>query len=218
MTHHGRLLAGGIGIAILLAACGGSTGSSTATPVPTAVPAATESGSEATEAPEMTEEPEATDDSGGGIETVPPEAVNDLAATMPETANGITYQRAGYDGDQFGVFGAMAGVDDAQLSEILKKHGKTINDLNFAVASPGDTSATAGGMIMAIQVEGIDATEWVGELGSMPTDEKSTVGGKEVYGQAAGGFGIFVYPKGDTMYMLLLMDEKQAAAVLEQLP
>jgi hypothetical protein len=219
MTHNRRLLAGAFGLAILVAACGGTTssGSSSPTPAATVAPAATAAGGEATEAPEMTEEPAATDD-GGVIATVPPEALNGLAASLPETANGIAYQRAGYDGDQFGLFGAMAGVDDAQLGEILKKHGKTIDDLNFAVASPANSSDTTGGMVMAIQVEGVDASEWIGELGDMPSQEMTTVGGKQVYGQAAGGFGIFVYPKGDTMYMLLLMDEQQAGAILEQLP
>jgi hypothetical protein len=165
----------------------------------------------------MTEELQATDqpvpaDDGGSSGVV-----NDLAASLPETAGGVTFDRAGYDGSQLGIFGAAAGLNDSELDPILQANGKTLNDVNFAVATSTSSDATA--MIYAIQIKGIAATEFAdgitGGMGSMP---QTTLGGKTVYGEAAGGFGAFVYPKDDTVYMILLADEKLAGSILEQLP
>jgi hypothetical protein len=207
-----RLLAGALGLSVVLAACGGA---STATNSPAAdgdpTAAAVTEEPAATEAAPVTEAPAATDDSG-------PDAgqVNDLAALLPEKAGDLTFERAGYDGDQLGAFGAAAGLNSEELDPILKANNKTVSDINFAIATA--TSGT-GGMIYAIQIEGLDATEFATAMGmdtsSMP---ETTLGGKTVYGQAAGGFGAFAYPKDDVLYLVLLMDEKTAASVFEQLP
>jgi hypothetical protein len=145
--------------------------------------------------------------------------MNDLASVLPEEANGVTYQRTGFDGDQLGVMGAAAGLDGEAFGKVLQDNGKSLNDVNIAIAAPADSSSSMGGMVYAIQVEGLPATEWMNEMGGgMATDKASTIGGKQVYGEAAGGFGAFVYPKDDTVFMLLLVDEPTAAAILEQLP
>jgi hypothetical protein len=145
--------------------------------------------------------------------------VNDLASVLPKEVNGITYERTGFDGDQLGVMGAAAGLDGEAFGKVLQAKGKSINDVNFAIAAPAGGDATTGGMIYAIQVEGLPATEWMSEMGSgLDTGKASTIGGKQVFGEAAGSFGAFVYPKDDTLFMLLLVDEPTAAAILEQLP
>jgi hypothetical protein len=217
-----RLLAGALGLSLVLAACGGtstaSSGASGATPGPTAaaiteVPAATEEPTEAagTEEP-ATEAPTADGGTSGG-------QVNDLAAMLPEKAGGLTFERVGYNGDQLGVFGAAAGLNSAELDPILKANGKTINDINFAVATATGGSAATGGMIYAIQIEGLDATKFAASMGMDPSSmPKTTLGGKTVYGQAQGGFGAFAYPKDDKLFIVLLMDEKTASSVFEQLP
>jgi hypothetical protein len=207
-----RLLAGALGLSVVLAACGGA---STATNAPsgdgdaTAAPVTEQP--TVTEQPAATAEPLATDDSGLGSGQV-----NDLAAMLPEKVGDLVFERAGYDGDQLGVFGAAAGLDSDELDPILKANGKTLSDINFAIAT---AAGGGGGMIYAIQIEGLDAAEFAAGMGmdpgSMPT---TTLGGKAVYGQASGGFGAFAYPKDDTLFMVLLMDEQTAAAVFEQLP
>jgi hypothetical protein len=220
MTIDRRLLAGALGLTLVLAACGGastaSSGTSAATAGPTGTtateaPAGTEEPTEAagTEEPAATEAP--TDNAGTGTGQV-----NDLAAMLPEKAGGLTFERVGYNGDQLGLFGAAAGLNSAELDPILKANGKTINDLNFAIAT--STGAT-GGMVYAIQVEGLDATKFAASMGMDPSSmPKTTLGGKTVYGEATGGFGVFAYPKDDKLFIVLLMDEKTAASVLEQLP
>jgi hypothetical protein len=74
-------------------------------------------------------------------------------------------------------------------------------------------------MIFALQVEGVPADEFAtsmsADTSSMP---EITLGGKTVYGEAAGGFGIFAYPKDDTLFLVLLADETVAASIFEQLP
>lgn len=128
----------------------------------------------------------------------------------------MTFERVGYDGDQLGLFGAAAGLDSGELEPILKANGKTINDVNFAIATSADGSA---GMVYAIQIEGVEAETFAAAMGmdttSMP---KTSLGGKEVYGEAASGFGVFAYPKDDILFIILLANEEVATAILEQLP
>jgi len=224
MTSDRRLLAGALGLSLVLAACGGSAttspdaGAAAATPTgasatempATAAPAtaAPATAAPATAAP-ATAAP-ATDDIGGGG------AVNDLAATLPAEAAGVTFERAGYDGDQLGIYGAAAGINAGDLDPILKANGKTLNDVNFAVAT---STGGAGGMIYAIQIEGVDATTFADGM-SMDTSTmpSSTLGGKKVYGEAAGGFGAWVYPRDDTLFIVVLANEEVAGAIFEQLP
>jgi len=224
MTIDRRLLAGALGLSLVLAACGGASTASSGTSAATAGP----TGAAATEAPAATEEPtegaateepatEApTADSGSGAGQV-----NGLAAMLPEKAGDLTFERVGYDGDQLGIFGAAAGLSSEQLDPILKANGKTIKDINFAIATAtgGTGAAGAGGMIYAIQIEGLDAAKFAASMGMDPSSmPKTTLGGKTVYGQASSGFGVFAYPKDDKLFLVLMMDEKTAASVFEQLP
>ena len=221
MTIDRRLLAGALGLSLVLAACGASSTASSGTSASTAdptgaatteAPAATEEPTEAasTEEPAATEEPVDGSGSGGG-------QVNDLAAMLPEKAGDLTFERVGYDGDQLGVFGAAAGLSSEELDPILKANGKTINDINFAIATAA--GGGTGGMIYAIQIEGLDAATFAASMGMDPSSmPKTTLGGKTVYGEASGGFGAFAYPKDDKLFIVLLMDEKTASSVFEQLP
>jgi hypothetical protein len=223
MTDNRRLLAGALGLTIVLAACGGSTGSSASGATPTQAPAATENagGGEATEAPEATEE-------GGGeateAPTANPDATEDpfaltgLASTLPEKVKGVTYQRTGFDGDQLGMMGGAAGLSEEDLGKILKDNGKTISDLNLAVAAPADSSAS-GAMLYALQIEGVPAEKWMPAMGSgFDLTKSQTIAGKKVYGDMSTAFGVAVYPVNDTVYMMLLVDQAAAEDILSQLP
>jgi hypothetical protein len=99
----------------------------------------------------------------------------------------------------------------------LKANGKTLADVNFAVAT--SQSSGAGGMVYAIQIEGVPATTFAEGMGQdLATTPKTTLGGKTVYGEAAGGFGFFAYPKDDILFLILLVNEETAGKILEQLP
>jgi hypothetical protein len=226
MTHDRRLIAGALALALALAACGGA---STSSPAATAgegpateapateaeAPAATGEATEApaTEGPAATEA--ATDDTAGGGGLGPLTA---LAALLPETAGDVAFQRGGFDGDQLGVYGAIAGLSEDQLGPVLEKYGKTLKDVHFAVAAPA-SSGGATAMIFALQIEGVEAADAMGALGMDASQmEKTTVGGKEVYAQGGGGFGVWAYPKGDTLFLVLLASDDVAKSALEQLP
>ncbi len=74
-------------------------------------------------------------------------------------------------------------------------------------------------MIYAIQIEGVPATTFAeGMNQDLSTMPKTSIGGKDVYGQAQGGFGFFAYPKDDMLFLILLVDEKTAADIVSQLP
>lgn len=223
MTIDRRLLAGALGLSLVVAACGGAStpssaagtaGTATAAPVATAAPteAATEAPA-ATEAAtaEATEAP--TQDAGTGSAG----QMNDLAQKLPEKAGDITFERVGFDGDQLGIYGAAAGLDASELDPILKANGKTINDVNFAIAT--STNQDKAGMIYAIQIEGVPATKFAeGMNQDLSTMPKTSMGGKDVYGQAEGGFGFFAYPKDDMLFLILLVDAKTAGDIVSQLP
>ena len=143
--------------------------------------------------------------------------MNDLANLLPEEINGVAYQRAGFNGDQLGMYGARPASTTSTLTPVLEEFGKTVNDVNFAIATPGDGGSTA--MIYALQIEGVDATEWMGAMDMDPADfETRQIGGKKVYAQGAGGFNVYAYPKGDALFILLLGDDALAEGLFSQLP
>lgn len=232
MTTDRRLLAGALGLSILLAACGGSgsgggngdgtgggngngtgggngNGGGTATEQP-----ATEAPAEETEAP-------ATDDgSGSGTATEDPNALTDLAKSIPHTINGVTYERIGFNGDQLGLYGMAIPLDQDTLGGFLKENGKNATDVNYAIATPASSDSTTGGMVYAIQVEGTDALKLMKAMGTDSAESPSmTVAGKKVYGAITPGIGgIFSYPVKDAVYVIFMMDEKASTDLMSHLP
>lgn len=212
MTIDRRFIAGALGLSLVLAACGGSGASPAATagggetaapatePVATAAP---------TQEPEATEEP--TDDGGNSG------PLNDLASKLPEKVGDITFQRTGFDGDQLGIYGAAAGLSGDELEPILKANGKTLNDVNFAIAA--SSGSEVGALLYAIQIEGVKAEDILSAISIDTTDmTEDTVAGKKVYTAGGGGFGEWIYPRDDTVFMILLASDDVAEGILEQLP
>lgn len=222
MTTDRRLLAGALGLSILLAACGGSGSggdNGTATKAPggeTTQPA------EQTDAPaEETEAPAATDDgSGSSTATEDPNTLTDLARTIPQSINGVAYERIGFNGDQLGLYGMAIPLDQDALGGFLKENGKNATDVNYAIATPASSDSTTGGMVYAIQVEGTDALKLMKAMGTDSADSPSlTIAGKKVYGAITPGIGgIFSYPVNDTVYVIFMMDEKASAELMSKLP
>ena len=212
MTNR-SLVASVLALSLILAACGGSAASpaassgSSAPPAATAEPAATAG---PTEQPAATQAATSDIGSNGG-------PLNDLASTLPATAGGVTFERAGYDGSQLGPYAAMAGIDSDTLSGVLTENGKTLADVNFAIAtSAGDAG---GGLVYALQVEGVSPDTMMTALGfDSGSLTKSKIGGKTVYASGGGGFGVTVYPKDDTVYVIFLTSDDLTKAILEQLP
>jgi len=223
MTTNRRLIAGAIGLALAIAACGGSTTATgapgaTAAAATTAPSAAAPTTATATEAPAPTDAPTATDGTSTGAQpSLAPGAASDLEAMLPSEAGGVTYQKTSFDGSSLGALGAS--IDTAQLDPILKANGKTINDVRVAIAAPVDSANTEAGMVVAFQIRGLDASKFIQAMGSdVSTMTKTSLGGKDVYSAGAGGMSAIVYPKNDVLFEVLLASDKVAESIVSQLP
>lgn len=217
MNIDRHLLAGVIGVSLILAACGGS---STATPTsPITPPVTTAPGiDEPTMVPGTdvpTDDGEPTDD--GNEPSLVPGAASDLEANLPDEAAGVKYEKSSFDGASIGMFGA--NVDSEELDPILKANGKTINDVRVAIASPADSSSAAGGMVIAFQIRGLDASKFMEAMGvDVASMTRTTISGKEVLSSGTADFSFVVYAKGDVLYEILMANSEVTASILQQLP
>ena len=235
MTRSSRLVAGAVGLALAVAACGGAStggpGASAATGGPGASAAATAAAAtaappvaeptdvpETAEAPEPTGEPGATDDgSGAGDPSFVPGAASDLEAMLPDEAGGMTYQKTSFEGSSLGVVANT--IDTAKLDPILKASGKTISDVRLALASPIGGSSADAGMAIAFQIRGLDATRFLEAMGADPTTmARTSVGGKDVFKGGVDGMSVVIYPKGDVLFEVLLASDRVAESIVSQLP
>ena len=224
MTIDRRLLTGALGIALALAACGGSSpAASSATAAPVATGAAATAAAEPTDAPEATEpagteEPGETEEASSGAEpSFVAGAASDLEAMLPSEAAGVKYQKSSFDGASLGMLGGS--IDTTELDPILKANGKTINDVRVAIAAPVDSASTEAGMVIAFQIRGVDAAKFMSAMGTDVSEmTKTSIGGKDVYTSGAGGFGVIVYPKNDVLFEVLMASDKVGESIISQLP
>jgi hypothetical protein len=207
MTLNRRAPATALAALFLVAACGGGP-----SPAATPTPAATEPPAAATEAPAETPQSVATDTPAG------PGAAADLEALLPAEVAGVAFERASFDYAAYPGEIPIGGGDD-DFSAFLAANGKSVDDLRIAVATP--IGAEAGGtMVMAIQVRGV-AQDRLAEfaLADMTDAERTTIGGKDVYGGAAAGFGAYVYLKDDIIFYVLVMGgEDLTEGIISHLP
>ena len=214
MTVNRRALAGALAALLLVAACGGSA---TQAPDATQAPEATQAPT-ATQAPEATQAPTATELPDVSLV---PGAAGDLEAMLPSEAGGVKFQKTSFDGAS--IPGGLP-IGDSDMEKFLKDNGKGLGDVRVALATPaGSAATTAGTMVMAIQIKGIDSgklAEWAtGQFGD--GTEKQSVGGKEVYGQVIPGVGgAFFYVKDDVVYYVVSMGGPAglAEAIVSKLP
>lgn len=219
MNIDRRLLAGAIGVSLILAACGGS---STATPTATAPITSPVTTAPGIDEPTMmpgtgvpTDDGEPTDD--GNEPSLVPGAASDLEANLPDEAAGVKYEKSSFDGASIGMFGA--NVDSEELDPILKANGKTIDDVRVAIARPADSSSAAGGMVIAFQVRGLDASTFMEAMGvDVASMTRTTISGKEVLSSGTADFNFVVYAKGDVLYEVLMSNSEVTASILQQLP
>ncbi len=94
------------------------------------------------------------------------------------------------------------------MEQLLKDSGKSLQDVRVAIATPADASAaTAGNMVMALQIKGADSARleaWATNQLGDSSATKTTVGGKDVYGSVVEGVGgAYFYVKDDVIYYVL---------------
>ncbi len=209
MTIDRRALATALAALLLVAACGGS-----ASTAPSGAPDATATPAPASQEPGQTAEP-----TEAAVPSLDPGAAGDLEAMLPSEANGVAFEKASFDGSTV-PGGIPLGDDEDDFTKFLADNGKSASDVKIAVASPTDAAAGST-LVMAIQVEGVSSDALLGFVATELSDlEKTTVGGKEVYGAGAAGFGAYFYVKGDTVFYVLSMggDAATTEDILRQLP
>ena len=136
---------------------------------------------------------------------------------LPTEVNGVTFERTSFNGQSFP---SGLPIGDTDMEKFLADNGKTVNDVNVAIATASET-ASAGTFVMAFQVEGVPSDTmlaWAADTMGTGT-EKTTVGGKEVYGAAAPGMAAYVYVKDDVVFYVFAVGTTDIAeTLLESLP
>src|SRR5450759_3677231 len=152
MTIDRRVLGGALATALLLAACGGS-----ASPAPSAaasaasVPAASQPAASAASVPAASDQPSATDNGSAPNVSLSPGSAPELEAMLPSTVNGVAFARTSFGG---AAMPAGMPIGSGDLATFLQQNGKTLADVNIAMATPTDT-AKAATFVMAFQVKGV---------------------------------------------------------------
>jgi hypothetical protein len=155
--------------------------------------------------------------SAGGSFAIPsfvlPSGAKDLEALLPNTVCGSQALKASMTGDQFMTQG------DPEFQRVLTALGKQPSDVAFAIAG-SPTGCVAG----IFRIKGVDASlieaAFIGEEQKQgKTFTKSTVAGKSVYAEAAGGAGVmYIYFASDAAIFVQAKDATQGAEILQQLP
>ncbi len=219
MMTDRRLLGAALGLALLVAGCGGSSSSPTASQAPASQAAASGAPSQApaasqaaaseapSQAPAASSEPSTPDIS------LTPGGASGLEGTLPASAGGVTFTKTSFDGAS--IAGAGLPFDSSKMDPTLSKYGKSVADVKIAIA----TSATGQPMIYALQLQGVPATTFMADAGIDTSGmTKTTISGKSVWSMAAAGLSEVVYPKDDVTYMIVLGTDAQTQAILAALP
>ncbi len=242
MRFNHRLVAGAAGLAIGLAACGGTSSSPSAsgdvagasgTPAielpstspsmlpsmePSTSPAASMAPSfEPSAAPsfEPSAAPPGSASSSPGASS--PASTSDLVALLPDDANGITFVKRSVDGQSLGE--GMLNFNSTELDRVLSNVGASRDDVHAAFAMPADPMSGETATVIAVRIDGTTADQIIGVTGvDVSGRTPTTVAGKSVYVVGSDGLSAYVYPKDDVLYEVLLASPTTAEAVLQQLP
>ena len=204
-----RLLAGCLVGAFLVGAC--------ATPTPT--PAVSGVPSAATVSTGSTPPTAPTPSPTSAFPTTSPLAADAAAleALLPATAAGVAFMRSSGDGTL--IAGAGQPAVGARLAPVLARYGLTLADVRVATAVPADQGAAQSVLVLAIEIAGVPATDWMADaVAGTGALAKATIGGKAVWSAGAGTFPTIVYPVGDVLFEILLASDVTAAAIVAELP
>ena len=215
MTTDRRRLAAALVCAIAVVGCAspaptaGPSGSPTSSPVPgTTAASATAS---PVGSPAAIPSP--------SIPSVSPAAGSDaeLEAMLPASVNGVAYTRRSFDGET--IPGSGASIDSTRLAPVLARYGRTLADVRYAEATPTDSGAPETAMVIALQVAGVPAADWIADTGTnLSAMTRTTIAGKQVLRSAGEGYPVILYTKDDVLFEVLLAGDDTAAAIVGALP
>ena len=213
-----RLLAGLVGLVLVVGACGSSAASPTA-PSPTSTPGASEPAASADAGqsePAASDEP-ATEAPSGPEVSFQPGAAGDLEAMLPSSVAGLTFTKQSFDGASI-ASAVGVPIDTGDLDPILAANGKTLADVRMAIATA--MSPTSPAIVVAFQIRGLDASKMLDLLagGSASDLTPTTVAGKQVLSLGSDMGGGVLYTKGDVAFEVILANPATLEAIVAALP
>jgi len=167
--------------------------------------------------PAASDQPSATDNGSAPNVSLSPGSAPELEAMLPSTVNGVAFARTSFGG---AAMPAGMPIGSGDLATFLQQNGKTLADVNIAMATPTDT-AKAATFVMAFQVKGVDGAKLADALGATTGNDltKATVGGKQVLQAGVSGMGVVLYVKGDVVFYILALGETSLTdGILAALP
>jgi hypothetical protein len=203
-------VAGGLVLAAVMTACGGTAASSQpASVAPSAPPTAAASASPSDALPSP------SPSLSQAIAT--PDAASSLVEMLPADLGGVATQKLEVLGSDTSMFDASTAIIFESILTILQAKG---NDMAIGIAS------TSGASIVAIRVSGESAKD-VGEamissraLNATTTKEELDIAGKHVIKVTTTTTRVpfYVYAAGDVSFTIAASDETLVAEALSKLP
>jgi hypothetical protein len=218
-----RFAAGFAGLlTILLAAC--SSGASS-TPSASTAAVVSPSASEAAPPVETSASASASEmaSASGGVPGLPGDfhGAPDLEALLPRQLGGQQLQVVSFTGD---TFMNMGNTGDQSFKDFLDRLGAEPKDISVAIAAAaGDTSSS----VTVFRARGTDQSQLENEFESVIQEDASgkltwrdeTIGGKSVKTTTKPEEGnLYMYAKGDTIFVVMTTDASVAEEALSQLP
>lgn len=149
-----------------------------------------------------------------------------LEAMLPSNVNGVSFRKTSVTGGVpstrlgNGGWGTVPLGSDG-LETFLKDYGKTLADLDVAIATATDASM-ADTFAIAFRVNGADATELAVTLAAasgVGPGVRATVGGKQVQAvREIGGMGFDLYVKGDVVFYVFTDGTSLIDGIVAALP
>ena len=222
MTTDRRLIGATLGLALFVAACGGSSAASSAASAAASTGASQAAAASQAASQAPASEAAASDSPAASMPEVSmpdislaPGSASDLEAMLPSTVGTVTFQKTSIDGSQ--IAGAGTPIDSSKLDPLLSKYGKSLADVRIAIATGGSSGSGMPDVVYAFQLKGVPASEWATQLDAGAGGKTTTIGGKEVVGQTQGGLTSVFYAKDDVLFMVLA-SPKDAEGIVSQLP
>jgi hypothetical protein len=220
-----RLAAGFAGLlTILLAACSSgasSTPSASTAPVVSASPSQAAPSVEASASASASESEVAA--ASGGVPGLPGDfhGAPDLEALLPKQLGGQQLQVVSFTGE---TFMSMGNTGDPSFKDFLDRLGVEPKDISVAIAAgSGDTSSS----VTVFRAQGTDQSQLEDEFESSIQQDAGgklvwkdeTIGGKSVKTTSDPDQGnLYIYAKGDTIFVVTTRDASVAEEALSELP
>ena len=208
MLHTRYLPAGLLALLLVMAAC--SSGEST-------TPSASASASVADSVASASADASSSD----ALPSVDlPNEDADLESLLPDEIGGQPAQKFSMAGDTF----MAGGSDDPAFDEFLNRVGAEPSDVSVAFAFSASDQASG---VFAFRVEGASQDELLSEFQAASDAEGDTtgwsdanVGGKSVKTavQTSDDTTMYLYPRGDIIFIVTAASESAAAEILTELP